>query len=230
MRTIKTNDLQVLSQYHFFEIGSNKQNKHLIGLKWIKEGSAWKQELVEVSKQDVSCWTLFLSQFGIGKLKHISLSLNEICSYLSQYQWKEIKLNISQNPANSNYDAFHTVCHLANRQMQRYQFQLFKAVSDSIPSDFNHYWNLTIQGRFLLSLQRYRLPDAKGLELRFKDSKSPVLPGQRLTREDVANIEVGYEYEKASRGDYHHFHYPDPPYYPTLSRITNLRPLRKEIN
>ena len=242
MNTVKANDLQVLSHYHFLEEGSNRQNKHLIGLKWTKQGSTWKQELVELSKQDVSCWSLFLSLFGIGKLKHISLCLNKICSYLSQYQWKEIKLNISQNPANSNYDAFYTVCHLANRHMQRHQFQLFKAVSDSIQSDFNHYWNHAMQGRYLLSLQRYRLPNANDVELRFKDTKAPVLPGQRLTREDVANIEVGFKYELIIEEEdddddddddettlVYYYHYPSTPYYAVDTGSNKLSPRRREI-
>jgi hypothetical protein len=245
MNAIKRSDLQVLSQYNFIENGSNRQNNHLIGLKWIREGAAWRQELIEVKKQDVSCWSLFLSIFGIGKLKHISLSLDKVCSHLSKYKWKEMKLEVSQNhPEENDYKkAFKTVCHLANRQIQRHRFQLFKEVSDPIQGDFNHYWNLAMNGRFLLSLQRYRLPDAVSIELRFKDSKTPVLPNQMLTKNDTANIEVGFKYELITEEetDYgiddddeetttiYYYHYPFNPYYSIDIGSEKLLPRRKEL-
>ena len=52
--------------------------------------------------------------------------------YLSKYKWKEIKIEVIQNHLEENdhkKGAFKTVCHLANRQMQRHRFQkLFKVV------------------------------------------------------------------------------------------------------
>lgn len=245
MNNIQTTDLQVLSQYNFIENGSNRQNDHLLGLKWIKEVSKWRQELTEVKKQDVTCWSLFLSLFGIGKLKYITLSLDKICSHLSQYQWKEIKSAVSQDPEESDYKAFKTVCHVANRLMLMMRHRaLFKEISEPIQGDFNHYWNPAMNGRFLLSLQRYRLPDAKGVELRFKDSHTPVLQNQMLTKNDMVNIEVGFKYERITETESaygvgedgenettisHFYHYPSPPYY--SAGIGNNKPLptRKEL-
>lgn len=39
MNTIQQNDLQILSQYHFVDNASNRNNANLIGVKWINEGS-----------------------------------------------------------------------------------------------------------------------------------------------------------------------------------------------
>lgn len=213
MNSFKINkqDLQILSNYKFFENGSNKQNDLMIGLKWIKEGTKWRQELITVKKQDVSCLSLFLSLFGMGKLKHISVSLNKISAYLYQYKWEEIKSDTNQNIEHPLYKAFKTVCHVANRQMQCYRkFHLFKKVSDNLQGEFNHYWNPIMNGRFLISLQNYYLPYATGIELRFKESQNSVLPDQKLTKEEVANIKVGYKYEEKANFQIID---PFPPYY-----------------
>lgn len=245
MNTIKQNDLRILSQYNFIENGSNKQNDRLLGLRWIKEGDAWKQELTIVSRQDVTCWSLFLSLFGLGKLKYIDISLDTICRRLYQYSWNQIKLDLSQAPENDEYKAYITVCQLANRQMQRRRFELFKEVSNKIEGEYNHYWNPAMNGRFLLSLHDYYMPKARDVELRFKDSKTPVQRNQMLTKSDINRIEIGFKYElvikeKTDRrlnaeGDFedetitnHYYHYPTAPYY--QAEMKNHRfPARKEL-
>ena len=198
MNTFEINeqDLQILSNYNFVENGSNKQNDLLLGLKWVKEGKKWKQQLITVYKQDVHVCPSFLSLFGIGKLKHVTVSLNDIRIYLLRYNWESIKSDINQNVDHPLSKAFKTVCHVANREM-RYndEVRLFKKVSDKI-TIFEHYWNPVMNGRILRRWQNYQLPNAVGVELRFKDSKKYVSVFQKLTKEDVANIEVGYKYEE----------------------------------
>lgn len=195
---INAQDLTTLSNYNFVENGSNKQNTHLLGLKWERKGWRWKKELIIVNKMDVTCLSLFLGFFGIGKLKHTSVSLNKISDYLSQYKWEEIKSKTDQNSQQPIYKAFKIFCHIANRQAYHFKFELFKRLSEKLEGDFNHYWNPAIEGRFLHALHVYRLPRAVGVALRFKDSKEYVLLYQKLTKQDVANIEVGYQYEDQS--------------------------------
>lgn len=234
MNTIQLKDLQTLSNDKFVENGENKKNNHLLGLKWIKTGSTWRQELITIKRQDVSCWPLFLSIFGLGELKHTSISLDKMCSHLSKYQWKEITLEISPNPKdNLHENAFKTVCHLANRQIQRHKFQLFKEVSHPMQGGFNHYWNPAMNGRFLLSLQRYRLPHAKNVELRFKDSKALVAPNKILNIADMVNIEVGFKYELIAKHELDDstssYYYPLSPYYSTQKDKTKQLPRRREL-
>ena len=62
MNGIRPHDFQVLADYRFSENGS--QSDKLIGLKLINQQGKWIQQLVEVNRQDVTCWTLFLSLFG----------------------------------------------------------------------------------------------------------------------------------------------------------------------
>jgi hypothetical protein len=145
-----------LSHYRFIEKGSNRQNNLQLGLKWIKEDGKWKQQLVEVSRQDITCLSLFLSLFGQGKLRHISVSLDKICSHLLQYRWKEIKIEAIKNNETFEYKAFETICHLANRQMKRHCFSLFETVSDPIQNEYHHYWN-----NYALKILRFLLPQIK---------------------------------------------------------------------
>lgn len=59
---------------------------------------------------------------------------------------------------------------------------------------------------------------AKQIGLRFKDTKLPVYGNQKLTKEDVAQIEVGYAYERIPSYESNvpdHFREPPPPYYST---------------
>lgn len=211
-------DLQVLSNYHFIEEGSNKKNNALIGLKWIKDPSGWKKQLVTVDKQDVTCWSLFLSVFGIGKLSGITVSLRNICSYLAKFNWQEIKSTDTSKPESSEYKVFNTVCHIANRRILKRQLELFYAVSEPVSSEFNHYWNPAMKGRFLFDLQCSHLLYAEQMALRFKDTKLPVESNQGLSKEDVARIEVGYAFERIPSNyrkvpDY--YREPPPPYYST---------------
>lgn len=218
MNTLSSNDLLVLSQYHFVQNGSNKQNNVLLGVKWIKDQTGWKQQLIEVDKQDVTCWSLFLSLFRVGKLAHTSVSLSEVNYYLTKYDWKKIKTetNISLNSESSaSIDkAFNSVCHVANRSLS--QSELFYSVSDVVSGDFNHYWNPALEGSVLYALQRPIFRYAVNIELRFKDTKVRVSENQRLTKEDVSRIEVGYAYERIpsyKKRVPDHFSEPRPPYY-----------------
>ena len=218
MNIINKQDLETLSNYKFLGNESNKKNNYLIGLKWVKEGSKWKQELVTVNKQDVSCKTLFLSLFGLGKLRHITVSLDKICTYLSRYKWEEIKLKTDRNPEKPIYKAFVTVCEVANRQMKHRtyrfkpekRFELFKKVSEKIPGVFEHYWNPAINGQDLICLQKYYLKRVHEVQLRFKDTKIGILPYRKLTLDEMPNIEVGYDYEI--------FYYTVSQYSPILER------------
>ncbi len=226
MNQVQTHDLQLLARYTFSNQG--KKNNQLLGLKWVKGRNGWTQQLIEVNRQDVTCWTLFLSLFNWGKLAHISVSLDKICHYLAQYQWKSMQMNAAQNHQTLKIKAFETVCHLANRQLSHRKVQLFKQVSDFVPSSFNHYWNPAMNGRFLCDLHRYQLPAARGVQLRFKNSKIVPLPHQKFNAKDLQDIEVGYEYETASCGDDHYYRYPHPPYFQT-NLTSNQRPRRREI-
>ncbi len=224
MNQIQLSDLQVLAAYQFNENG--KKNDQLLGLKWVKHQKKWTQKLIEVSRQDVTCWTLFLSFFGKGQLAYISVSLDKICAYLAHYQWQDIKKEALQHKGTLKHKAFLTVCHLANRQLSHRKVQLFKQISNLASGPFKHYWNLAMNGRFLLEQHRYRLPDAQGLQLRFKGSGIPVHLNQKITFQNLAHIEVGYNYElikevetdydsdgeKTSRTIYY-YHYPTYPHY-----------------
>lgn len=227
MNSISPHDLQVLANYQFIEDAKNRQNSRLLGLEWVKENSTWKQRLVCVERQDISLWTKFLRLFNMGKLKNTYLSLSEINSHLSQYQWKEIK----KMPDGEK--AFYTVCHIANRQIGP-DSKLFKAVSDPMEGDFKHYWNPAMQGRFLRNLHKYILPTVIDVELRFKDSKKIVLSHQILTKVDVENVEVGYRYEEGfiirkknlkNEFEWITHHLPSPPYY----LVKPVLPFRREL-
>lgn len=231
---IGSHDLNILSKYHFNEDGKNKSNDQLMGLKWVVNGKEWQRELVLIDRRDATCWNIFLSYaFNIGKLRNTSISLNVIANHLSRYDWQSIKLNYSQSGQDANSKAFVTVCHLANRQMERHRFSLFVKVSYPIANEYNFYWNPAVNGRFLQSIQRYRLPDAVGLELRFKDTENIVTPYQKVLTDDLPNIEVGYEYEFVTEeipcGEnetrtIYHYHFSAPPYYQieTKKRDTSL--------
>ncbi len=234
-------DLDVLSHYQFLEKGSNDQNTHLLALEWVKENNQWKRRLIEINKEGVTCLSLFLSKFGIGKFRNVNFSLNKIGIYLLQYQWKNLPSEIKKNPEHKYFKSYITVCHIANRQLRHGRVQLFKDVSNRVESVFNHYWNPAINGRFLTDLHYYRLPQARSLALRFIDSKLSILKDQILNETDLTNIEVGYAYElvtfshstgtgkdRETSTDYYYI-YPYPPYYSVTSRAGKDMAWRREL-
>lgn len=236
-----SHDLTELTNYRFIEYGSNKLNDNLLGLQWIKDGNTWSKQLITVNRKEVSCLSIFLSYIYLGKFKHISFSLNEVCNYLAQYNWTELKEDADDIFSPSSLKkAFHTVCHLANRQLGRCVKKktnplLFKKVSILANEEFGHYWNSAMYGRFLLDQQRYHLIKASNVELRLKDTKVRVPPFQPLQETELENIEVGYEYERNTEykrisrkveQTSNYYQYPKPPYYSSGNPKTNRPTLR----
>lgn len=233
-------DLKLLAAYDFEQADNSYRATKLLGTKW-NENHQWV--LVYVDRVDVTCWQLFLSFFNYGKLAYTSVALEEVCQYLSTYNWKEIKKELPEDEQSEMYRAYKTACHVTNRFFLAYPGagrEWFKAISERIEGPFNHYWNPAMEGRFLLAIYRYLMPDAVGLELRFKETHASIRKDQKLTQAEVSQIEVGYRYEhtqereeRSHRDDkneviYHeHYHYPTFPYYQVED--TKYPPRRREI-
>lgn len=214
--------LDVLALYSFDQAAA----KDALGLKWVKENGKWRQELILVKSQDMTCLNLFLSLFRIGCLAHTSLSLKNICIYLNKHDCEVLR----QSSESKSYLVFKTVCQLANRHlMSNQQSELFKKVSEPVEGPFNYYWNPAMEGRFLLALQQYYLPQAKKLQLRFKESQKEIEPHRALNKQDLPNIEVGYAYEMRGRSDDYYYYYPKEPYYQTSTADLEYAPRRRVL-
>lgn len=218
-------DQAALIEYQFEE-AKNAKNSRLLGVKWIKEDTGWVQRIVIVNRCDATCWRLFLGFLRIGMFAHTSVSINSVGKYLSQYNWNN--LITTDEHSESFKKAYLTICQVANRTI-RSSSQLFYAVSDRITGDFNHYWNPALTGRFLLGYHQYCLPNAHKMEIRIKDSTSPIYDHTKISKEKISSIEVGYQHEHTRICDDNHYYFPSPPYYSTgvLSEVTNL--MRREL-
>jgi hypothetical protein len=84
-------------------------NYQLIAL---DKGAEGGPKLIVLSKDNVSCWVMFLRLFGWGTLGNMDVHLKDISAHLNQFNWQE---GASQ-PASSNYyQAYLKTCMIANK-------------------------------------------------------------------------------------------------------------------
>lgn len=90
--------------------------------------------IVTLSRDEVTCWQLFLRLFGFGKLANKILHLSEVSAYLSRYDWSEAR-GLKDS---SLRDAYGKVCQLANKALLKGSDTLFHNVSLSTTKEVQH--------------------------------------------------------------------------------------------
>lgn len=103
------NDKAVLADYSFHLF--NSKNKNVLAIKKVNG----KQQLTTLAKKDITCWEVFKSLFGFGKLAHFHYSLNSVTKYLNNsHNWKAFS---KQDVSSQEYKAYLTVCEVAKRSL-----------------------------------------------------------------------------------------------------------------
>ncbi|MBS0649611.1 MAG: hypothetical protein JSR93_00470 [Verrucomicrobia bacterium] len=98
-----------ISEQEISSLANVNLNYQLIALDKSAEGGP---KLVVLSKDNVSCWVMFLRMFGWGALGNMDVHLKDISAYLNQFNWQEG----ANKPGNSNYyQAYLKTCMIANK-------------------------------------------------------------------------------------------------------------------
>lgn len=103
---IQENELKILGEYKFLgneflrSQENRKQNSYLLCLRKNERGD-WRLDRVQT--KDATCWEIFKSYFGIGKLAGCTLSFDAIAGYLAD---RDITQIATDNPA---YDTIHAI-------------------------------------------------------------------------------------------------------------------------
>ncbi len=103
------NEIKILGEYRFvggelLKLGRNrKENPYLLCVRQDPNGSSY---LDRISTRDATCWEIFKSYFGLGKLAHCRFSLKDVAEYLSQRELSSLSLDSS---------AYQTVHGIASR-------------------------------------------------------------------------------------------------------------------
>lgn len=120
MLPISKEDLETLRNYEFTESHNYeldryncRNNPKILGLN-IKN-----HHLVQVERKDINIKNLFLRLFNHGKLAFISLSLEDICVHLKQYNWADLQKELKYS------DAFKKTCQIASRYFVYHRTYLF---------------------------------------------------------------------------------------------------------
>lgn len=71
-----------------------------------------KGEIVKVSKDQITCWQLFLRFLGLGSFANMAIHLKDVATYLDKYDWKE-----GVEKTSSYHDVYLKVCEIANRAL-----------------------------------------------------------------------------------------------------------------
>ena len=85
-----------ISEQEISSLANVNLNYQLIALDKSAEGGP---KLVVLSKDNVSCWVMFLRMFGWGALGNMDVHLKDISAHLNQFNWQEG----ANKPGNSNY-------------------------------------------------------------------------------------------------------------------------------
>jgi len=103
---LQENELKILSEYKFLgneflrSQENRKQNSYLLCLRKNEKGD-W--QLGQVQTKDATCWEIFKSYFGVGKLAGCTLSFNAVAGYLAD---RDISQIATDTPA---YDTIHAI-------------------------------------------------------------------------------------------------------------------------
>ncbi|MBY0528971.1 MAG: hypothetical protein K2P51_02145 [Rhabdochlamydiaceae bacterium] len=81
-------------------------------------------KIVTLSRDQVSCWQLFLRCFGCGNLATKKVHLSEVAAHLNHYAWAPMSTEDAQKDP-----AYRIVCQLANKAMLKGSTELFYNVS-----------------------------------------------------------------------------------------------------
>src|SRR5579885_1515641 len=82
-------------------------------------------KLVKLSREDVTCWQLFLRLFNCGKLAKLQVHLRDVASHLNQYDWQDAKILNNQSEL---YKAYSKVALLANKALSKGDETLYRNV------------------------------------------------------------------------------------------------------
>ena len=117
-------------------------------------------EIVTISKNDITCWQLFLRFFGLGRLQRTQFHLQNALDHLNKYSsWQTLADLPDQN--SEQYKAYLTVCTLANKVL----------LSKNDDTLFNNVSTGSIDIQFEITHQQIgRLP--KQLEIGFEAFKT----------------------------------------------------------
>jgi hypothetical protein len=98
-----------ISQEEIQTLARCNLNTHLIA---IQTNAANGPKIITLAKSEVSCWQLFLRNFGAGNLVHFQVHLSDVVSHLNRYNWAE-----GANLSSDYHLAYLKTCTLANKAL-----------------------------------------------------------------------------------------------------------------
>lgn len=194
----------------------SNQEQLSLGLKWIKNGRHWEQNLITLNKREVDCLSLFLSVFHIGHLKQTTFSSKDVNAFISQYRWIETK---AANPF-----FYEKICFFAHQQIKKGDLSIFYSVSIATRNPYNHFWNPHLKVQDLVALEKRKNGESIDFHIRL-EGKDLALD-YPVSETEMQSIQVGFspflfstssrdhDSDKISQVVVHHtFIAPSPPYF-----------------
>lgn len=116
-----------ISQQELTAIAQCDFNRSIIAIDTKAEGGP---KITTLSRDDVTCWQLFLRWFNCGTLADKQVHLNDVTRYFNQCNWATAA-NLAPN--SDGYRAYHKVCILANKALyHKWDETLFINVSPTV--------------------------------------------------------------------------------------------------
>lgn len=160
-------------------------------------------KLVKLSRDDVTCWQLFLRFFGYGNLTKYEVHLKDVAAYLNLYDWKA-----------ASGEAYNKVAQIANKALlYKRDETLFRNVAhEEVEVIADHtryrdgevlsrlairemiYWNPSLQVQHVKALLKNRHADTS---VRIEDANHNVMPlGTNVSVEALTGLRVFLEHHE----------------------------------
>ncbi len=100
-----------ISQQEIAAIAHCNLSSEIVAIKMDAEGGP---KIITLSKNDVTCWQLFLRFFGWGNLSKTQVHLRDVASHLNQFDWAA---GAALNLNSEHHQAYLKTCTLANKAL-----------------------------------------------------------------------------------------------------------------
>lgn len=116
IKSLTTEELTALTQCNM--------SREIIAIKQDAQGGP---KIIKISRDEVTCWQLFLRIFGCGTLAKLKVHLTDVAAYLNQYDWSEGRI---LNNGSELYRAYSKAALIANKAvLHKGDETLFKNVA-----------------------------------------------------------------------------------------------------